>query len=545
MPPKHIIRDAEAQKALLHGIQAIADAVSLTLGPKGQNVILEKKWGAPVITNDGVSIAKEIDLPESFENMGAQLIKEAAAKTNDSAGDGTTTATILAHLMVREGMRLVAAGVDPMALKRGIDKCVKAIVAELENLATPVNTREQTAQVASISANDSEIGEMMADVMEHVGRDGVITVEESKGVESETEYVDGMNFDRGYISPYFVTNPEKMEAVIEDPYILITDKKISSVADLVPILEKNLQVSKNLVIIGEDVDSEALSVLVVNKMRGTINCLALKAPGFGDRRKAMLEDIAILTGGTVISEEQGRKLENTETVDLGQARRIVSTKDKTTIIEGKGDKTMITARVDQIQVQMEDTTSEYDKEKLQERMAKLAGGVAVFKVGGATEPELKERKQRVEDALSATRAAVDEGIVPGGGVAYVRVLQVLDNVNLERDEANAVTILKTALEEPLRIIASNSGQEGPVVLNEIRKNDSPNYGFDAANIEYGDLLEKGIIDPSKVARIALENAASVAGMILTTQSLITEEKQDAAAHGGHDHGHDHGAGGMF
>ena len=543
MPAKHIIRDEEAQKALLSGIEAIAKAVSLTLGPRGQNVILEKKWGAPVITNDGVAIAKEIDLPESFENMGAQLIKEAATKTNESAGDGTTTATILAHLIVREGMRLVAAGVDPMALKRGIDKGVKAIVAELDTLSTPVDTREQTAQVATISANDDEIGEIIADVMDHVGRDGVITVEESKGIESETEYVDGMNFDRGYISPYFVTNPERMETVIEDPYILITDKKISSVADLVPILEKHLQVSKNLVIIGEDVDSEALAVLVVNKMRGTINCLALKAPGFGDRRKAMLEDIAILTGGTVISEEQGRKLDLTNIEDLGQARRVISTKDKTTIIDGKGDKAMITARVDQIQIQMDDTTSEYDKEKLQERMAKLAGGVAVIKVGGATEPELKERKQRVEDALSATRAAVDEGIVPGGGVAYIRAMHVLDNLGLERDEANAVTILKKALEEPIRIIASNAGQEGAVVLDNIRQNQSQNYGFDASRIEYGDLVDKGIIDPAKVARIALENAASVASMILTTQSLITEEKaKDANA--GHDHGHDHG-GGMF
>ncbi len=543
MPAKHIIRDEEAQKALLSGIEAIAKAVSLTLGPRGQNVILEKKWGAPVITNDGVAIAKEIDLPESFENMGAQLIKEAATKTNESAGDGTTTATILAHLIVREGMRLVAAGVDPMALKRGIDKGVKAIVAELDTLSTPVDTREQTAQVATISANDDEIGEIIADVMDHVGRDGVITVEESKGIESETEYVDGMNFDRGYISPYFVTNPERMETVIEDPYILITDKKISSVADLVPILEKHLQVSKNLVIIGEDVDSEALAVLVVNKMRGTINCLALKAPGFGDRRKAMLEDIAILTGGTVISEEQGRKLDLTNIEDLGQARRVISTKDKTTIIDGKGDKAMITARVDQIQIQMDDTTSEYDKEKLQERMAKLAGGVAIIKVGGATEPELKERKQRVEDALSATRAAVDEGIVPGGGVAYIRAMHVLDNLGLERDEANAVTVLKKALEEPIRIIASNSGQEGAVVLENIRQNQSQNYGFDASNIEYGDLVDKGIIDPAKVARIALENAASVASMILTTQSLITEEKaKDANA--GHDHGHDHG-GGMF
>ena len=382
MPAKHIVRDEEAQKALLRGIEKLANAVSLTLGPKGQNVILERKWGAPIITNDGASIAREVDLANSFENMGAQLIKEAATKTNDAAGDGTTTATILTHMMVREGMRVVTAGVDPMALKRGVDKGVAAMVAELERLSVAVDTQEQIAQVASISANDGDIGQMLADVMDHVGRDGVITVEEGKGIESETEYVDGMNFDRGYISPYFVTNPERMEAVIEDPYILVTDKKISAVAALVPLLEKALQVTRNLVVIAEDVDSEALAVMVVNKMRGTLNCLALKAPGFGDRRKAMLEDIAVLTGGQVISEEQGRKLENTEVEDLGRARRIVSTKDTTTVIDGQGSEDMISARVDQIQVQMEETTSEYDKEKLQERMAKLSGGVAVIRVGG-------------------------------------------------------------------------------------------------------------------------------------------------------------------
>ena len=540
MPAKEIVRDEEAQKALLRGIETLANAVSLTLGPRGQNVILEKKWGAPVITNDGASIAREVDLADSFENMGAQLIKEAATKTNDAAGDGTTTATVLTHMMVREGMRVVTAGVDPMALKRGVDKGVAAMVAELERLSVAVDTQEQIAQVASISANDGDIGQMLADVMDHVGRDGVITVEEGKGIESETEYVDGMNFDRGYISPYFVTNPERMESVIEDPYILITDKKISAVADLVPLLEKVLQVTRNFVVIAEDVDSEALAVMVVNKMRGTLNCLALKAPGFGDRRKAMLEDIAVLTGGQVISEEQGRKLENTEVADLGRARRMVSTKDNTTVIDGQGSEDIISARVDQIQVQMEETTSEYDKEKLQERMAKLSGGVAVIRVGAATEPELKQRKQRVEDALAATRAAVAEGIVPGGGVSYIRAMSSLDNLNLRSDEAAGVAVLRHAVEQPIRIIAANAGQEGAVVLNEIRSNASPSYGFDALRNDFGDLLDKGVVDPTKVSRVALENAASVATMILTTQSLITNLEEEEPM----GHGHSHGPGGF-
>ena len=540
MPAKEIVRDEEAQKALLRGIEALANAVSLTLGPRGQNVILEKKWGAPIITNDGASIAREVDLANSFENMGAQLIKEAATKTNDAAGDGTTTATVLTHMIVREGMRVVTAGVDPMALKRGVDKGVAAMVAELGRLSVAVDTQEQIAQVASISANDGDIGQMLADVMDHVGRDGVITVEEGKGIESETEYVDGMNFDRGYISPYFVTNPERMESVIEDPYILITDKKISAVADLVPLLEKVLQVTRNFVVIAEDVDSEALAVMVVNKMRGTLNCLALKAPGFGDRRKAMLEDIAVLTGGQVISEEQGRKLENTEVADLGRARRMVSTKDNTTVIDGQGSEDIISARVDQIQVQMEETTSEYDKEKLQERMAKLSGGVAVIRVGAATEPELKQRKQRVEDALAATRAAVAEGIVPGGGVSYIRAMSSLDNLNLRADEAAGVDVLRHALEQPIRIIAANAGQEGAVVLNQIRSNASPSYGFDALRNDFGDLLDKGVVDPTKVSRVALENAASVATMILTTQSLITNLEEEVPM----GHGHSHGPGGF-
>ena len=528
MPAKQIAHDEAAQQALLSGINAVANAVRLTLGPKGQNVVLEKKWGAPVITNDGVTIAKEVELPKAFENMGAQLVKEAATKTNDVAGDGTTTATILAQSMVREGLKNVAAGADPMAIKRGIDKAVRALVAELKRMSIPAAGREQMAQVASISADDTEIGELMAEVMDKVGPEGVITVEEGKGIESETEYVEGMGFDRGYISPYFVTNPEKMESEIEDTYILITDKKISSTADLVPLLEKTLQVTKNLVIIAEDVDSEALAVLVVNKLRGTLNCLALKAPGFGDRRKAMLEDIAILTGGQVISEEQGRKLELTTVADLGQARRVVSNKDKTTIIDGKGAPEMIKARGEQIQVQIDETTSEYDKEKLQERLAKLSGGVAVIKVGAATEPELKERKQRVEDALSATRAAAEEGVLPGGGVSYIRALHVLDNLSLDRDEAVARTLMRRALQEPIRIIANNAGQEGPVVLDAVRRNQTQNYGFDALRNEYGDMVAKGIIDPTKVVRAALENAASVASMILTTQSLISEEEEEEA-----------------
>jgi len=538
MPAKEIIKDQEAQQALLRGIDQVANAVRLTLGPKGQNVILEKKWGAPVVTNDGVAITKEIELPDRFENMGAQLIKEAAAKTNDATGDGTTTSTVLAQSIVREGMRNVAAGADPMALKHGLDKSVQAVVSELKKLSIPVDGRAHMAQIAGIAADDPEIGEMLAEVMEKVGREGVITVEESKGIESETEFVEGMNFDRGYISPYFVTNPERMESIIEDPYILVTDQKISTTADLVPLLEKTLQVSKNLVVIAEDVEGEALAVMVVNKMRGSLSCLAIKAPGFGDRRKAMLEDIAILTGGQVISQDTGRKLDQTTLADMGEARRVESTKDKTTIIDGKGDSTTIKGRVDQIQVQLEDTTSEYDKEKLQERIAKLSGGVAVIKVGAPTEPALKERKQRVEDALAATKAALDEGIVPGGGVAYLRASATLDNIDLAEDEKVAASILKLALREPLSIIAQNSGRDGPVVLNEVQGSQSPNYGYDAEMDEFGDLLEKGIVDPAKVSRVALENASSVAGMILTTQSLMTDKKEED--HDDHGHGHSHG-----
>ncbi len=530
MPAKQIVTDEAARDSLLRGIDMVADAVRLTLGPKGRNVILEKKWGAPVVTNDGVVISKEVDLPDSFQNMGAQLIKEAANKTNDAAGDGTTTATVLAQSMVREGMKNVAAGHDPMAIKRGLDKCVDVLVAELKKVSIPVEGRDQMAQVASISANDKEIGDTLADVMDRIGASGVITVEESKGVNSETEFVEGMNFDRGYISPYFVTNPQRMEAYIDNPLILVTDKKVSAVADLLPVLEKAVQVRNNLVIIGEDVDSEALAVLVVNKLRGTLNCLAVKAPGFGDRRKAMLEDIAILTNAQVISEEQGRKLDSATVSDLGQARRVESTKDKTTIVEGKGSPDLIKAREEQIKVQIEETTSEYDKEKLQERLAKLSGGVAVIKVGAPTEPELKEKKQRVQDALSATRAAVEEGVVPGGGVAYILTSPALDNVSLVGDEVVAKSILQRALEEPIRIIAANAGQDGPVVLNSVRNAGKANYGFDAQRNEFGDMIAKGIIDPAKVSRTALENAASVAGMILTAESLITEDKEPEPEH---------------
>ncbi len=537
MPAKEIINNEEAQQALLRGIDQVADAVRLTLGPKGRNVILEKKWGAPVVTNDGVAIAKEVELPNSFENMGAQLIKEAATKTNDSTGDGTTTSTVLAQSIVRNGMRNVAAGTDPMALKHGLDKSVAAVVAELKKLSIPVEGRAHMAQIAGIAADDAEIGDMLADVMEKVGRDGVITVEESKGIESETEFVEGMNFDRGYISPYFVTNPERMESIIEDPYILVTDQKISSTADLVPLLEKVLQVSKNLVVIAEDVEGEALAVMVVNKMRGALGCLAVKAPGFGDRRKAMLEDIAILTGGQVISQDTGRKLDQVTVADMGEARRVETTKDKTTVIDGKGDPTTIKGRVDQIQVQLDETTSEYDKEKLQERIAKLSGGVAVIKVGAHTEPELKERKQRVDDALAATRAALDEGIVPGGGVAYVRASAVLENIKLDQDEQVAATILAQALRTPMNIIAENAGRDGPVVLEEVQRNASSTFGYDAAKDEFGDLLEKGILDPAKVSRIALENASSVAGMILTSESLITDKEEEHDHDDGHGHSH--------
>ena len=524
---KQLLFDEEARRALMRGIDALADTVKITLGPKGRNVVLDKKWGAPTITNDGVTIAKEIELKDPFENMGAQLVKEVATKTNDVAGDGTTTATVLAQAIIHEGMRNVAAGANPMALKRGIDKGVAAVVERIRSLSTPVSGKEQVAQVASISAADPEIGNLIAEVMDKVGKDGVITVEESRGLKYETEYVEGMNFDRGYISPYLVTNPERMEAVLEDPYILIYEKKISAITEILPVLEKVLRVTKNIVIIAEDIDGEALATLVVNKLRGTINVLGVKAPGYGDRRKAMLEDIAILTNGTVISEEMGRRLDSVEVEELGRARRVVANKDETTIIEGAGGTDAIQSRIKSLKQQMEETTSDYDKEKLQERLGKLAGGVAVIRVGAATEVELKEKKHRVEDALSATRAAVEEGIVPGGGVTYVNALSALDDVKAEGDEMTGVQLLRKALEEPMKRIAYNAGKEGSVVIDEVRRQQRDNgnntkIGYDAFNDTYVDLVTAGIIDPAKVTRAALENAASVAAMVLTTDSLVTD-----------------------
>ena len=528
---KQIIYGEEARSKLKTGVDALTDAVKVTLGPKGRPVALDKKWGSPSVINDGVTIAKDIELPDPFENMGAQLVKEAASKTNDKCGDGTTTATILAQAIVTEGFKNIAAGADAMALKRGVEKGVEAIVGEIKKMAMSVTTREQVAQVATISAVDAEIGNLIAEVMEKVGKDGVITVEESKGLLYETDFVEGMEFDRGYISPYFITNAEMMKSELDDPYILITDKKISAIAELLPVLEKVLQVSKNLVVIAEDVDGEALATLVVNKLRGTLNCLAVKAPGFGDRRKEMLEDIAMLTGGKVISEEIGRKLDSATIADLGRARRVVSDKDNTTIVEGKGSEEDIKARIKQIKAQIDETTSDYDKEKLQERLAKLAGGVAVIKVGAATEVELKEKKHRVEDALSATRAAVEEGILPGGGVALLNASAVLDKIKAEGDTATGVAILKKAVDEPLRWIAVNAGQEGSVVIDKV-KHSKKGVGYDAVNDDYGNMVAKGIIDPLKVTRTALENAASIATMILTTEALVAdipEEKPAAAA----------------
>ncbi len=532
---KQIVYGEDARHALKKGIDALADAVKVTLGPRGRAVVLDKKWGAPTVIDDGVTIAKDIELPDPFENMGAQMVKEAASKTNDACGDGTTTSTILAHAIVTEGFKNVAAGADPMALKRGIEKGVDTILKELKRVSVEVKDKEQIAQVGNITAKDQEIGNLIAEVMEKVGKDGVITVEESKGIKYETEYVEGMQFDRGYISPYFVTNAERMEAVIEDPYILITDKKISAMTDLLPALEKILQVSKNLLIISEDVDGEALATLVVNKLRGTINVLAVKAPGFGDRRKAMLEDIATLTGGEVITEERGRKLDSITVEDLGQARRVTSDKDNTTIVEGKGSEEAITARIKQIKAQIEETTSDFDREKLQERQAKLVGGVAVIKVGAATEVELKEKKHRVEDALSAVRAAVEEGIIPGGGVALINSLPVLKKVKVSGDEATGLNIIRKAVEEPIRWIATNAGQDGSVVVNQVKKS-PPGVGYDAVANDYGDMAKKGITDPTKVVRTALENAASIANMILITQALVTDipekEKMPAMPGGG-------------
>ena len=527
---KQIIFDEQARRSLKKGIDALADAVKVTLGPKGHCVALDKKWGAPSVIDDGVTIAKEIELPNPFENMGVQLVKEAATKTNDACGDGTTTSTILAHAIISGGFKNIAAGAEPMALKRGIEKAIKVIIEELKRLSTEVKGKEQIVQVATITAVDKEIGDLIAEVMEKVGKDGVITVEESKGIKYETEYVEGMQFDRGYISPYFVTNAEKMETEIDDPYILITDKKVSAMSDLLPALEKILQVSKNLLIVAEDVEGEALATLVVNKLRGTLNALAVKAPGFGDRRKAMLEDMAILTGGKVISEEVGRKLDSVTVEDLGRARRVTADKDNTTIVEGKGSEAAIKARIKQIRAQIEETVSDFDREKLQERQAKLAGGVAVIKVGAATEVELKERKHRVEDALSATRAAVEEGILPGGGVALLRATSVLDKLKVTGDEATGVNIVRQAMDEPIRWIAINAGRDGAVVVDAVKKGKA-GVGYDAEADDFGDMVSKGIIDPTKVVRSALENAASIAAMVLITESLVCDipEKESAAA----------------
>ncbi len=525
---KQLVFSNDAQYALKRGVDALASAVATTLGPKGRNVALDKKFGAPTVTHDGVTVAKEIELKDPYENMGAQLLKEAATKTNDVAGDGTTTATVLAQAIVHEGLRNVTAGANPMQIKRGLEMATDAVVAAIKKMATPVEDKHEIANVASISAADEEIGDLIAEVMDKVGKDGVVTVEESKGREFETEYVEGMQFDRGYISQYFVTNPEAMESNIEDPYILIHDKKISAATDIVPLMEKLLQRGKReLVIIAEDVDGEALATLVLNKLRGMFNILAVKAPGFGDRRKAMLQDIAILTGGTVITEELGRKLESVTLDDLGQASKVVSDKDNTTIVEGKGQLKEIKGRIEQIKAEIENTTSDYDKEKLQERLAKLSGGVAIIRVGAATETELKEKKHRVEDALSATRAAVEEGIVPGGGVALVNAIDSLKRVKSEdEDVQTGINIMRRALEEPMRRIASNAGQDGAVIIDTVRRiakdKENRNFGFNVLTGDFEDMVKSGIIDPAKVTRSAVENAASIAAMILTTDALITD-----------------------
>ena len=527
---KQLLFDQEARSAMKDGIDALAEAVKITLGPKGRNVVLDKKFGAPTITNDGVTIAKEIELADAFPNIGAQLAKEIASKTNDIAGDGTTTATVLGQAIVAEGLKNVTAGANPMALKRGIEKSSQNIIDHLRTNSTQITERDQMAQVAAISANnDDAVGDLIGEVMEKVGKDGVVTVEESKGIQTEVEYVEGMQFDRGYISPYFVTNTDKMQAEIEDPYILITDRKISAVADILPVLERVLKVSKNFLIICEDCDGEALATLAVNKLRGTISVVAVKAPGFGDRRKENLGDIAALTGATLISEELGRKIDSAELEDMGRARRIVVAKEDTTIVEGRASKEDIENRINQIKSSLESTTSDWDREKLQERLGKLAGSVAVIKVGAATEVELKERKHRVEDALSATRAAIEEGIVPGGGVALINALSILENPDLEGDERTGVAILRRALEEPLRRISINAGQDGSVIVQEVRTLPA-GQGYDAARDEFGEMIQRGIIDPLKVTRSALENAVSIAGMVLTTNCLVTDlvEKQSAA-----------------
>lgn len=531
---KQVIYEEEARRALERGVNALADTVKITLGPKGRNVVLDKKFGAPQIVNDGVTIAKEIELENPFENMGAQLVKEVSTKTNDVAGDGTTTAALLAQAIIREGLKNVAAGASPMGLKKGIEKAVSVTVDALKAQSKPIEQKEAIAQVASISAGDTTIGQLISDAMEKVGNDGVITVEESKTMVTEMDVVEGMQFDRGYISSYMVTDTEKMVAELEDPYILITDKKLGNIQDLLPILEQIVQQGKKLLIIAEDVEGEALATLIVNKLRGTFNCVAVKAPGFGDRRKAMLQDIAILTGGTVISEEVGLELKETTISQLGRAAKVTVDKENTTIVQGAGSQKEIQNRISSIKAQIEETTSDYDREKLQERLAKLSGGVAVIKVGAATETELKEKKLRIEDALNATRAAVEEGIVPGGGVALIKCIDAVGKIDATGDEKTGVDIIKRALEEPLRQIVTNAGLEGSVVAEKVKTSTDPHFGYDAARGEYGDMVKKGIIDPTKVTRSALQNAASIAAMVLTTESLVTDipEKEPPAPAGG-------------
>lgn len=546
MAAKELHFNTDARAALKRGVDQLAEAVKVTLGPKGRNVVIDKKFGAPTVTKDGVTVAKEIELSDPLENMGAQMVKEVATKTSDLAGDGTTTATVLAQAIFREGLKNVTAGVNPMALKRGIDAAVSAVVEDLKKMSVPTKGKKEIAQVGSISANnDKEIGDLIAEAMEKVGKDGVITVEEAKGLETTLETVEGMQFDRGYLSPYFVTDPEKMESALEDALILIHDKKISSMKDLLPILEKVAQLGKPLLIIAEDIEGEALATLVVNKLRGTLRVAAVKAPGFGDRRKAMLEDIAVLTGGQVISEEVGFKLENAVVTDLGRAKRIVVDKENTTLIDGQGDEDKIKGRIKEIKAAIEKTTSDYDREKLQERLAKLAGGVAVINVGAATESEMKEKKARVEDALHATRAAVEEGIVPGGGVALVRAQKALKGLKLaEADEQIGVDIIRRALEEPMRMIVQNAGGEASIVVEKIRQSKETNYGYNALTDEYEDLVAAGVIDPTKVTRTALQNAASIASLLLTTEAIIVEKKEPASAGAGGG-GSPGGMGGMY
>ena len=524
---KQILFDEEARRALGRGVDALANAVKVTLGPKGRNVVLDKKYGAPTITNDGVTIARDIELEDPFENMGAQLVKEVATKTNDIAGDGTTTATLLAQAMIQEGMRNVVAGANPMIVKKGIETAVKTLVDEIKSKAKKVETKAKIAQVAAISSGDAEVGDLIAEAMEKVGKDGVITVEESKSMDTNLSVVEGMQFDRGYISPYMVTDTDKMEAVLDNPYILITDRKISAIADILPILEKVVKQGKELMIIAEDLDGEALATLVVNKLRGTFKALAVKAPGFGDRRKAMLEDIAILTGGTVISEEIGRKLDSVTLEDLGRARQVRSTKEETTIVDGAGNKAQITARVEQLKKQIADTTSDFDREKLQERLAKLSGGVAVVEIGAATEVEMKDKKYRVEDALNATRAAVEEGIVAGGGTTFIDILPALDKIKAEGDVKVGIEIVKRAVEAPVRQIAENAGLEGSVVVDSVKKA-GDGVGFNALENSYVDMIGAGIVDPAKVTRSALQNAASIAAMVLTTETLVTDKPEPEA-----------------